>query len=112
MYATGWHNGSERDDPTGYGLKLAPRDRDKYFDSSWTEVVLAFDGGGEVSIPLSASFWRTCTEIRSAAIGEWLIERGAAPWPASSPPGVVVTPAEGNHFTARILKRNLLPIDR
>jgi hypothetical protein len=108
MHATASHNGGPLDDPAGYGLKFVARDRDKYFDDSWTEIVLALDGGGDVVIPLGASFWRSSTELRSADIGKWLLHNEVAPWPKGGPPGVIVTPDVDNRFTARILRRRNL----
>ena len=108
MYATAWHNGGPPREPAGYGLKFIDRDRDVAFDREWTEIVLECEGAEAVTLPLSASFWRSCTELRSAAIGSWLIEAEVAPWMKGSPPGVVVTAIEGNRFSARILKRKAL----
>lgn len=112
VYATGWHNGSRREDPAGYGLKFVARDRDRHFDPNWSEVVVTLENGPEVRLQLSPSFWRTCSEIRSAEVGRWLLEQGAAPWPASSPLGIVVTPEGENRFSARILRRKQLPTAR
>jgi hypothetical protein len=108
MYATAWHNGGPPRDPAGYGLKLMDRDRDRYFDSTWKTVILELDGGEAATIDLSPSFWRTCTELRSAAIGEWLLKADVAPWARGNPPGVVVTAIEDDRFAARLLKRNSL----
>ena len=108
MYATAWHNGGPPRDPGGYGLKFAERDRDRDFDPEWKEIVLEFEAADAVTVELSPSFWRTCKEIRSPAIGTWLIEADVAPWMRGSPPGVVVTAIEGNRFSARILKRKAL----
>ena len=109
MYATAWHNGGAPREPAGYGLKFLDRDRDAVFDREWTEIVLDCEGGPkDVTLPLSASFWRSCTELRSAAIGSWLMEADVAPWVRGSPPGVVVTAVDGNRFSARILKRRTL----
>jgi hypothetical protein len=108
VYATAWHNGQPSRDPAGYGLKFVARDRDQAFDSEWTEMVLELEGAEPVTLPLSASFWRSCTELRSAAIGEWLLAAEVAPWVRGSPPGVVVTAIEGNRFSGRILKRKTL----
>jgi len=105
MLATGWHNGGQPDEPGGYGIKLLPRDRDKYFEREWDEVVVALDGGDSVAISLSKSFWRTSTELRSPEVGRWLLDQGAAPWHKGSAPSVVVTPVEDNRFSARVLKR-------
>src|SRR5437016_1220883 len=80
------------------------RDRDKYFDSTWTEVGVALEDGPEVSVSLSPSFWRTCSELRSADLGRWLLGNGAAPWPAGKPPGIAVSHEQGNRFSARILR--------
>lgn len=108
MYATAWHNGGAPRDPAGYGLKLVDRDRDRYFDSEWKEIILELEGTEPVTLPLSPSFWRSCTELRSEAIGAWLLAADVAPWVRLSPPGVVVTEIEGNRFSARILKRKPL----
>ena len=58
---------------------------------------------------MSPSFWRGCSELRSAAIGRWLIEQGAAPWDRGKPPGIAVTPLASNGFSARLLKRQVHP---
>jgi hypothetical protein len=108
MYATGWHNGSEPGDPAGYGLKISAADRDRYFDRTWTSVMVDLGTNSTIEVPLSPSFWRSCTELRSADIGKWLLETNAAPWIRSSPPGIVLTPSEENRFTARLLVRRTL----
>ena len=108
MYATGWHNGSRPEEPDGYGLRLAPRDRDKYFEREWNEVVIALEAGPEVTIALSPSFWRSCSELRSPEVGQWLLASQAAPWRQGSPPGVALAPMDGNRFSARILQRKQL----
>ena len=112
MYATGWHNGSRPQDPAGYGLKFTERDRDKYFDRTWNEVVVALENGPDVNLSVSPSFWRTCSELRSTDIGRWLLENGAAPWPPGNPPGVAVLHEGGNRFSARILRRKQLRMAR
>jgi hypothetical protein len=53
---------------------IGPED---YFDKGWGGVVLEMDGGQRAKVPLrSRSFWRKCSELRSAVIGRWLIEQG------------------------------------
>ena len=108
MYATAWHNGGPPREPAGYGLKLAKVDRDRYFVSDWDDIVLELEGAEATTIPLSAAFWRSGAELRSAAVGEWLLANDVAPWARGSPPGIVVTEVEGNRFAARILKRKAL----
>jgi hypothetical protein len=41
MRASGWHGGGAvPSEPAGYGLKFEGRDRDKYFDRSWSTVII------------------------------------------------------------------------
>jgi hypothetical protein len=77
--ATAWHNGGSPTDASGYGIKFSETDRDAYFRREWTEVVIEFDGI-EATIALTPSFWRACSELRSAAIGRRLLQNGDAPW--------------------------------
>jgi len=106
--ASGWHNGGPPREPAGYGIKFTPADRDHHFDPEWAEVILELDGGPEVVVPLSASFWRSCSELRSADVGRWLLDGGAAPWPKQVPPHLAVRRLEGNHFSVRVLKSKSL----
>jgi len=105
MYATAWHNGGPPREPAGYGLKFAKVDRDRHFVSDWENIILELEGAEPTTVTLSAAFWRSCSELRSADVGQWLLAADVAPWARGSPPGVVVTELEGNRFSARILKR-------
>ena len=102
MLAQGWHKQHPNDEPGGYGLRLSPGDRDRNFDSSWTSVDVELDGGPTITVGLNPSFWRTCSELRSEEIGQWLLDAKVAPWPMGDPPSVVIRVIEGNRFTARI----------
>jgi hypothetical protein len=86
MRATAWSNGSPRGSGAGYGLKISRQDRDRFFDHGWSAIVLHLPGQDPANVPLSESFWRSCTELRSVAIGRWLILSGLAPWPRGNPP--------------------------
>ena len=108
MRATGWHNGVEPDLADGYGLRLTKDDRDRHFKPEWDDVVLELEGAEPATVTLMPSFWRTCTELRSAAIGQWFLDAGVAPWAKGNPPGVIVTPLEDNRFAARVLVRKVL----
>lgn len=106
--ATGWFGGSTRS-PV-YGLRIAAADRDRMFDPAWESVMLILPGGdgagggGEaVEAPLTPSFWRRCTEIRSAGIGRWLLAEGLAPWPHRQPPEFTLEPAGEARFRVRRL---------
>jgi len=93
MRVTGWSNGQPLPTGAGYGVRLSDHDRDDHFDHGWHQVVVILDEGESVSVPLSKSFWRSCPELRSAAIGRWLLRlpsprpmaAGAASCPDAGP---------------------------
>lgn len=107
MRATAW-NGGQPNEPGSYGLKVTTAERDANFDRSWDEVVIDLDGAGSTTVTLTDSFWRRCTELRSADIGRWLLASGRAPWTTGQPPRIALRQVEGNHFAARILRQHNL----
>jgi hypothetical protein len=54
-------------------------DRERSFDADWDQVVLVLEGVEPVTVPMSTSFWRNCSELRSAGIGRWLLDNEVAP---------------------------------
>ena len=95
VQATGWHNGSPSYSGAGYGIRTSKADRDRYFVLGWDKVQLELPSGQRVEVSLTRSFWKTetpCAELRSAAVGRWLIEQGVAPWPKGSPPRLTLAP--------------------
>ena len=109
MRATGWHGGGSPTDPAGYGIKFSDVDRDRYFNPDWDHVVLELEGAEPATVRLSPSFWRRCSELRSANIGRWLLDQSAAPWAKGAPPRVAVDHLSENRFAARVLRRHVLP---
>ncbi len=107
--ATGWHSGVPAMDPAGYGLRFSEQDRNRHFDKGWSEVIVEMEGETSTTVPLSPSFWRSCPELRSAEIGQWLLDAQAAPWTKGSPPGIAVTPVADNRFAVRVLRKHTLP---
>lgn len=103
MKVRAWSNGRPLRTGAGYGVRLSDRDRDQYFDPEWREVTVDLDRGETVSVSLSESFWRSCPELRSAAIGRWLLDNGLAPWPPGVPPVALLIPVGGNRFSLRRL---------
>ena len=99
MIAVGWNNGAPNNRTgAGYGIRIAPKDRDAHFQQEWPFVVIELEGDGEVKVSLSDSFWRGCTELRSARIGKWLLRQGLAPWPTNSPPHLKLKPIRDRRF--------------
>ena len=106
MRGTGWRAGSgSPDDPAGYGIRISAADRDRNFDRDWESVTLELDDGRAIEIGLSESFWRSCSELRSADVGRWLIAAGVAPWQAGDPPHIAVRAIEAGRFSARVMAR-------
>jgi hypothetical protein len=99
MIATGWNNGSPNNSTgSGYGIHLSHEDRDKYFRQEWPIAIIEPEGASPVEVNLAPSFWRRCTELHSAAIGKWLLDRGLAPWPRRSPPKMRLEPVGDRRF--------------
>jgi hypothetical protein len=99
MIVVGWNNGSPNNRTgAGYGIRIAHEDRDAHFQNGWPSVVIELEGENEVEVSLSTSFWRGCTELRSAQIGRWLLRQGLAPWPTSNPPHLKLEPIGDRKF--------------
>jgi len=73
-------------------------DRERYFDHAWSEVLVDVDEREDAPVPLSKSFWDRCSELRSAAIGRWLIRNGLGSWPRGRPPTVQLQHVADNRF--------------
>lgn len=99
MRAAAWNNGAHHVSGAGYGLKITPQNRDRHFQPSWDRVVIDVPGQGATTVALSSSFWRNCSELRSAAVGRWLREVGLAPWPRGAPPVLELVAVSGKHFS-------------
>jgi hypothetical protein len=97
MRAIGWSNGSPRQSGAGYGIRINKHDRDQYFDRAWDEILIECSGVN-TTVTLSDSFWSECSELRSAAIGRWLLREGLAPWPPRQPPVIDLVALENNVF--------------
>ena len=99
MEVKGWENGSgDNETGSGYGVKLSPEDRERWFEREWSSVILHIEGGDEVHVNVSQSFWRGCPELRHRRIGQFLVAEGLAPWKKRKPPRVKLEPLGGRHF--------------
>ena len=91
MNVTAWSNGNPNDvTGAGYGIRLKKSDRDNVFNKKWNDVIILVDKTS-FKVPISDSFWRNCTELRSAEIGMALLTRGLAPWTKDNPPKLTLT---------------------
>ena len=101
MRATGWSNGQPRRSGAGFGVRISRDDRDRHFHRAWDHVLIDL-GSEEIDVKLSKSFWGSCTELRSAALGRWLMAQGLAPWGRNEPPKLHVNPVGENRFRLRL----------
>ena len=98
---TAWSNGQTYRTGAGYGFKLRAEDRDRHFKKSWSIVFVALPGvAEEVQVNIAkSSFWGgTCRELISRDFGQWLIQRGYAPWTSGAPPKFDLVSVRENHF--------------
>lgn len=92
VWVTGWSNGSPTPTGAGYGVRLTKEDRDLLIRRSWRFVTIDLPDGTESRPDVDGkAFWNTCPELRSAAIGRWMLKEGLAPWPSGSPPRLRLT---------------------
>jgi hypothetical protein len=101
MEATAWNNGRHHSTGAGYGFKIGAKDRDRYFQRSWSTVFVSLpEMNQEVEVNIAKPpFWSaTCRELISREFGRWLIKYGYAPWPSGVPPKFRLTPTNSNHF--------------
>ena len=98
MIVTGWSNGSPTAEGAGYGIRIPRGERDAHFRKTWPSVIVELEGGEDVEIVLSPSFWRGCSELRSAAVGKLMIGHGLAPWRKKRPPTIEFRPLGDRRF--------------
>ena len=99
MDVVGWNNGSpDNITGAGYGIRISKDNRKKYFKEEWTNVIVDIEGEVTVSVNLTNSFWKKCSELRSSMIGKWMIESKLAPWIKGKPPKMKLYPLESNRF--------------
>ncbi len=82
MIVTAWGNGQHNPSGAGYGIKIAPSDRDRFFDKEWDFVLVEIEESGvtaKVNIG-KPSFWGSgCRELIHQAIGKWFLAVTLAP---------------------------------
>jgi hypothetical protein len=85
-----WCNGS-----TGFGLKLAEADRNRFLKREWKtiELFLPDDETPAVVNIAKPSMWDgSCRELIHSKIGHWFKAAGLYPWPKGEPPKVRIMP--------------------
>lgn len=104
MIVTGWNNGRHYSSSAGYGIKISPEDRDKYFNRKWRSVSIKLPGKvGFLKVNVDKkSFWtRVCGELAVKDIGIWLKKNARVPWPKGNPPKMVMEKIGSNKFEVK-----------
>ena len=101
MIVTAWNNGSPLPSGSGYGVKLAADDRDRYFQRHWENIELELEDYAhivKVNVAKS-SFWNSkCRELIHSEIGRWLIDNGLGSWQLGQPPRLSLEFISSNRF--------------
>src|SRR2546428_590633 len=106
MTVSAWNNGAFNRSGAGYGLRVSKADRDSVFSRSWNQIVIELpsaEPGQAVVVRLSPSFWRSCSELRRAEIGRWLIGCGYVIWQKSQSSTFRFESFGRNKFVLRVL---------
>ena len=85
-----------------YGIRVGPKNRERFFDRSWDHIEVEMDGQIH-RFPITDSFWRKCPEFRDRGtpqIRDWLRGHFRLPWPKGEPPHMELVPLGGNRFRA------------
>jgi hypothetical protein len=98
VLVTGWKSGKfDGRRAIAFGVRVGRKNVERFFDKDW-DVVLVKIESNTVPVKVTGTFWTTCPELRSPAIGAWMKKNGLAPWPESRPPEVRLTPMGRNRF--------------
>ena len=82
-----WNSGRHLENGKGYGIRLG-KYRDQMVDRSHETVELELVGGHttyNITVKLTAGFWKRCPELRHPKIGKWFGELGLQRWPKRKP---------------------------
>ncbi len=102
MIVTGWYS-RPHNNGAGYGIRVTHKDRDIHFQKEWSSVIIEIEKEDEIDVNLSKSFWRKCSELRSAQIGRWLFIHNLAPWVKYNPPRLKLMPIGDRRFRLMLI---------
>ena len=98
MLVSGWKSGkfvTRR--AVALGIRIGSENVERFFDKNW-DVVLIETEGGTIPVKITGTFWTSCPELRSPAIGIWMRKKGLVPWPKGRPPEMRLIPLGRNRF--------------
>lgn len=71
--------------PVALGIRVGRPNVERFFDKHWDVAVIEIENEA-IPVKITGTFWTTCPELRSPAIGTWLRKKGLVPWPKGRPP--------------------------
>ncbi len=98
MITTTWNNGAHHQTGAGYGLRFQKADVRAHFQPHWVKVKFEATYGQHnqvFDLPLAATFYPKCHEIRSKQIGQWFQKIGINHWSKGKPHLVTVRIIKG-----------------
>jgi len=98
VVVSGWKSGEfvpRR--PVALGIRVGRANVERFFDEDWDVAVIEIENEA-IPVKITKTFWTTCPELRSPAIGTWLRKKGLVPWPKGRPPEMRLTPMGSNRF--------------
>ncbi|QOR36887.1 hypothetical protein IMX26_08800 [Clostridium sp. 'deep sea'] len=102
MIVKTWNNGRFNTSGAGYGIRIPKESREKHFNKTWEYVTLKI-ADKSIDIKLRATFWTTCSELRSKVIGQFLIKNNVGTWGKGHPHELHLEIFEDNIFVLRKL---------
>lgn len=95
-----WSNGKPTKKGSGLGIRIEKKDRDKYFDNSFHEIVLTMDLK-TYNIKITDGFWKNCPELRDKAIGLFLIKYNIHEWISGKTNKLILEKIDNKSFILR-----------
>ena len=68
------------------------------FDPSWKYVVIIVEDKVRITVKITDSFWRSCSELRHQFFKEYFLKKNYIPWPRGKPPKFLFQRIKDNVF--------------
>ena len=104
MKVKSWNNGSPNlKSGSGFGIRIKKADRDIFFKKNWDKVEITIENETPFTLKITASFWKTCAELRSKKLGDWFLRTGKFEWDQGLPYEYYLILVGGNNFRLALL---------
>jgi len=98
VLVSGWKSGKfVAGRAVALGVRVGRENAERSFDKNWSVILIEIESD-TIPVKITKTFWTTCPELRSPAIGAWMRKNGLVPWPEGRPPEMQLTPLGTNRF--------------